>query len=117
MMKKQLQQVFIAVLALIALCLTTIAIAETGDSKVHSITLPTVEVKMKDGAGKDKVEQYCNMCHSLDYITSQPKLTAKQWGDTVHKMVEKYGAPVPEADAKEITQYLIDQYGVSEAKK
>ncbi|MGE5893763.1 MAG: cytochrome c [bacterium] len=82
---------------------------ETGT--VHSITLPVVDIQLKEGPGKDKTAALCNICHSLDYITTQPPFTADKWGATVTKMIHVYGAPVNEEDAKTITHYLGAQYG------
>ena len=78
---------------------------------VHSITLPTVKVELKAGEGKDTTERYCGICHSLDYITTQPELSKAQWTATVNKMVKVMGAPIPDNEAKLIIDYLDVSYG------
>jgi hypothetical protein len=78
---------------------------------VHSISLPIIDVQLKEGPGKDKTVSLCNICHSLDYITTQPPFSADKWGATVTKMINVFGAPVNDEDAKTITQYLVTQYG------
>ncbi len=85
--------------------------APSGDT-VHSITLPTMRVELKLGPGMEKTAGYCNVCHSLDYVTTQPPFSEKQWGQTVSKMVKVFGAPIPPDVAKEITSYLGTAYGV-----
>ncbi len=78
---------------------------------VHSITIPTVPVQLKEGAGRAKVEAYCNVCHSTDYITMQPKFSRAQWTGTVTKMIKTFGAPIPLEDAETIIDYLATSYG------
>ncbi len=78
---------------------------------VHSITLPKVPVQLKEGKGKALVEKYCAICHSPDYIPMQPAFPQERWDGIVHKMIKVYGAPVPEDVAKEIIEYLGNNYG------
>jgi sulfite dehydrogenase (cytochrome) subunit B len=79
-------------------------------SMVHSIALPSIGTELKAGAGKEKTEALCSVCHSLDYITTQPRLTIAQWTATVNKMIKVMGAPINEDDAHEIIGYLTMQY-------
>jgi cytochrome c5 len=78
---------------------------------VHSITLPETRIELAPGEGKVKVETFCNICHSLDYITMQPKFSRAQWTGTVTKMVKVYGAPINDEDVKILADYLASQYG------
>jgi mono/diheme cytochrome c family protein len=69
-------------------------------------------IVLKDGPGKDLVEANCGACHSLDYIQmNSPFLDQKKWEATVKKMIDRLGAPIPEADAAAITAYLATNYG------
>lgn len=77
----------------------------------HSINLPETRVELKPGEGLPKVETFCNICHSLDYIIMQPKFTKPQWTGTVNKMIKVFGAPITEEDARLIVNYLVAQYG------
>jgi len=79
--------------------------------QMHSINLPEARVELKPGEGLQKVETFCNICHSLDYIAMQPKLTKLQWTATVTKMIKVFGAPIPEEGTKVIVNYLVAQYG------
>lgn len=85
--------------------------AETQSGAVHSITLPAVRIELKEGEGRVKAETFCNICHSTDYITTQPKFPRAQWTATVNKMIKVFGAPVSEEDAKTIVNYLDANYG------
>lgn len=78
---------------------------------VHTITLPTIPPDLKEGAGKDKTMVFCAICHSVDYISMQPRLPAKNWDALVQKMIKVFGAPITEEDAKTISSYLAAQYG------
>jgi sulfite dehydrogenase (cytochrome) subunit B len=69
-------------------------------------------VPLKAGAGADKVEGNCAVCHSLDYIRmNSPFLNAAGWDAEVAKMINAFGAPINAADAKIITDYLKANYG------
>ncbi len=78
---------------------------------VKKITLPEVKVALKPGPGMDKTAAYCGVCHSLDYITTQPKLSKEKWGAEVNKMIKVMGAPIPPDAAREISAYLGAEYG------
>lgn len=69
-------------------------------------------IKLKDGPGLDKVEGNCGACHSLVYIQmNSPFLNAAGWNAEVTKMIKAYGAPIGDADAKAIVDYLAKNYG------
>ena len=78
---------------------------------VQSIDLPTVKVDLKPGPGMETTARYCSVCHSLDYITTQPAFSRKKWGEIVTKMVKVFGAPIPRDAQREITDYLGSTYG------
>jgi cytochrome c5 len=85
--------------------------AESQPGVVRSITLPAVRIELKEGEGRVKAETLCNICHSTDYITTQPKFPRAQWTATVNKMIKVMGAPISEEDAKIIINYLVANYG------
>ena len=89
-----------AVPALLILALATPALA---DEK---------PIALKKAPGLDKVEANCAACHSLDYIVmNSPYPNAALWDAEVTKMIKAYGAPIDEADAKTIADYLKKNYG------
>jgi len=77
------------------------------------ITLPPDHAygALKPGPGGDLAQQKCALCHSTDYIVTQPPGDQKQWDGVVTKMIKVFGAPVNEQDAKTIVEYLAKQYG------
>jgi sulfite dehydrogenase (cytochrome) subunit B len=69
-------------------------------------------VQLKIGPGLEKVEGNCAACHSLDYIEmNSPFLSASGWDAEVTKMIKVFGAPIEDADAKIIANYLKANYG------
>jgi sulfite dehydrogenase (cytochrome) subunit B len=70
------------------------------------------QIKLKPGAGLDVVERNCGTCHSLAYIPmNSPFLNAAGWDAEVTKMIKAMGAPIGDADAKAIADYLSKNYG------
>jgi mono/diheme cytochrome c family protein len=84
-----------------------------------SIDLPNdnAMAQLKPGPGRDTVKNNCGICHSTDYIVRQPRQDAKQWQAEVKKMMTVFGAPVSQADAKEIVDYLVKNYGSQAQEK
>jgi mono/diheme cytochrome c family protein len=69
-------------------------------------------VQIKKASGADKVEANCAACHSLDYVQmNSPFLNAAGWDAEVAKMINAFGAPINQADAKTIADYLKANYG------
>ena len=73
--------------------------------------LPIDEPQLKSGPGAEVVATNCQVCHSADYISTQPPLNRTVWTATVLKMREKYGAPLPTNQVNEIVDYLVNNYG------
>jgi len=69
-------------------------------------------IQLRDAPGRDVVLNSCGACHSLDYIQiNAPFPDEKLWRAEVTKMISVFGAPIDEADAKTITEYLVKNYG------
>ena len=69
-------------------------------------------ITLKKAPGVDKVEANCQACHSLAYIPmNSPFLNAGGWDAEVNKMIKAMGAPIDDADAKAIKDYLTKNYG------
>jgi sulfite dehydrogenase (cytochrome) subunit B len=69
-------------------------------------------VELKKAPGVDKVETNCAVCHSLDYIQmNSPFPNAALWDAEVAKMRNVFGAPISDADAAVIADYLKRNYG------
>lgn len=86
-----------------AFCIALTASAAVADEK---------PVALKKAPGVDVVERNCAACHSLDYIQmNSPFLNAAGWDAEVTKMIKVFGAPIDDADAKAIADYLKANYG------
>ena len=83
-----------------------------------SIKLPddNPTAQLKPGPNVDLARNNCIACHSTDYIVRQPPSDARKWEDEVQKMIKVFGAPISEADAKAIVEYLAAAYGGGEEK-
>ena len=69
-------------------------------------------VTLKDAPGRATVENLCGGCHSLDYIRiNAPFMNRQTWTAEVNKMINAFGAPIPQGDAAAIIDYLTANYG------
>jgi mono/diheme cytochrome c family protein len=69
-------------------------------------------VALTKAPGLDKVASNCGTCHSLDYIQmNSPFMNAATWDAEVTKMIKAFGAPISDADAAAIREYLKANYG------
>jgi mono/diheme cytochrome c family protein len=70
-------------------------------------------VQLKQAPGVDKIVANCAGCHSLDYVPmNSPFLSPASWDAEVAKMINAFGAPIDQADAKIIADYLKANYGM-----
>jgi cytochrome c5 len=89
--------------------------AATGD-KLERITLPNYSGEIPKGPNVQVYEKDCLLCHSARYVTTQPGFSRSTWEKEVKKMVDAYGATVPEADQSKIVDYLVAIKGAAESK-
>lgn len=82
---------------------------------IKTLDLPTLpDNTLKPGKGKELVETYCSICHSVNYITIQKKLPRKIWEMEVKKMI-MYGTPLEnEEEIKTIIDYLVENHGAKD---
>ncbi|MBI5307199.1 MAG: cytochrome c [Planctomycetes bacterium] len=73
-------------------------------------TYPLYTPELVPGKGREITQGYCNMCHSVTYITMQPPLPATTWAAEVFKMIDTYGALIPDDETKQIVAYLQSHY-------
>jgi sulfite dehydrogenase (cytochrome) subunit B len=99
---------------LLLLMALPLAIAFAADAP---FTLPRETTKLKPGAGVELVTAQCLICHSADYISTQPRLTRAQWRASVVKMQQKYGAPIATNSVERLVDYLTGNYGSDTALK
>jgi sulfite dehydrogenase (cytochrome) subunit B len=75
---------------------------------------PAERTDLVPGPDRDLTRGACAACHSLDYITTQPRSFPDMhafWAAEVAKMRGPYGAHIGDADAKKIVEYLSGAYG------
>lgn len=89
-------------LSSVALCATVAGTARAGEESI----------RLKDAAGREITSARCVICHSLDYIPMNAGLMDRSgWEKSVRKMIDRFGAPVSEDEARQILDYLAQQYG------
>ena len=89
------------------------ALAATGATlaKPLSYSLPDATATFRPGPGVEVAQNNCASCHSADYINFQPPKKGQIfWEAEVSKMIKAYHAPINEADAKAIVEYLSQTY-------
>jgi mono/diheme cytochrome c family protein len=73
------------------------------------------QVHMKEAPETMTLVANCSGCHSLDYVQMNSKFMKRAgWEAEVHKMVAVMGAPVSDADAAQLVDYLTREYGVAD---
>ena len=80
--------------------------ASTPAFKPQSIELPTDAATFPEGPNLKVVTQNCLACHSADMVLDQPLLPRATWAAEVTKMRNVYKAPISDADALLIVDYL-----------
>lgn len=98
----------------LALTLLLALPAGTGLGTPVAYQLPPETATLAPGPDHDLAQGVCTACHSADYITTQPRPLADPhafWTAEVAKMRGPYGAPIDDADAKKIVEYLATTYG------
>jgi mono/diheme cytochrome c family protein len=74
-------------------------------------TLPAGEPVFPADEEAMPLRRHCQLCHSSDYISTQPRLSRKAWEANVEKMRSKYGAPIPTNAVPAIVEYLVKNHG------
>jgi mono/diheme cytochrome c family protein len=75
---------------------------------------PPETAKLAPGPNLELAQSHCALCHSVDYITTQPRTFAdprKVWTAEVAKMRKAYGATLTDEDSAKIVDYLVATYG------
>jgi len=78
--------------------------------------LPPETAKLERGDGAEIATAQCIACHSLDYISTQPRMNRAGWTATVTKMKEKYGAPITSEHMEKLVNYLVNTYGAERSE-
>jgi mono/diheme cytochrome c family protein len=98
-------------LFLFALAGTLLSAVGGSTAKPLSYQLPDEAATLRAGAGMETAQNNCSTCHSVDYINTQPPKRAREfWDGEVKKMIHSYHAPISDADAGIIADYLAQSY-------
>src|SRR6266436_4611708 len=76
------------------------------------IQLPPETGVFKQDTGAELANGQCLVCHSVEYVSTQPPFPRAFWKSSVQKMQQKYGAPIPEEQVEPLLDYLTKNYGV-----
>jgi mono/diheme cytochrome c family protein len=79
---------------------------------------PAETARFAPGPGMEVAQANCMICHSVDYIITQPRTFPDPkafWSGEVTKMKKAYGAPFRDTDAQAIVDYLAATYGRDDA--
>jgi hypothetical protein len=75
------------------------------------INLPREAGIFKSGKGAELAQAHCLICHSVEYVSTQPPMPRKFWEATLKKMKEKFAAPTPDEALPALAEYLTTAYG------
>jgi len=77
------------------------------------IRLPAEVTAFKQDKGAEIANAQCLICHSVEYVTTQPPLPRAFWKGSIQKMQQKYGASIPDEQIEPLTDYLTRNYGAA----
>jgi hypothetical protein len=105
-----------AVLALtgVGVLAATAIVPEAPKANPHAAdpwVLPVGEPALPEGEPAAPIRRHCALCHSYDYIATQPRLSRTGWAASVEKMRAKYGAPISTNDVPALVNYLVKNHG------
>jgi mono/diheme cytochrome c family protein len=88
-----------------------VLLTQASEAKPLTYVLPEETATLRPGPGVEAARGVCLSCHSVDYINTQPPRRGSEfWEAEVKKMIKSYHAPISEADAKAIADYLANTY-------
>ena len=71
-------------------------------------------IALADGPGREATVASCAICHSLDYLPmNAPVMGRAAWDKSIHKMVDKFGAPISAENIQVILDYLALHYSAA----
>lgn len=85
-----------------------------GNAQALEVDLPadTAQYAPSDMPGYTLVLRNCMICHSAQYVQTQPPASPRAyWDATVKKMKKPFGASYPDEDTAAMVDYLVKTYG------
>ena len=100
-------------LCIILTSLGSLSLAEEPTNTTRSISLPPDPFSFQPGTGQEVANTYCVICHSADYIYTQPAHSKEKWAAIIHKMQQAFGCPIPPDQISTLATYLFQQNSLS----
>ena len=94
-----------------AIVLVVLFAASQATTAETPFALPSETARLKPSPGFELANSQCLLCHSADYMTTQPRLSRAQWRAIVAKMQARYGAPIATNRIDALTDYFAKTYG------
>jgi len=88
-----------------------LSVVVSGGAAEVKIDLPAEAGTFKTGKGAELAQAHCLICHSVEYVSTQPPMPRKFWEATLKKMKEKFAAPTPDEALPALAEYLTMAYG------
>ncbi|WP_137925053.1 cytochrome c, class I [Cupriavidus sp. 2SB] len=89
-------------------------VSQFASASPKEIKLPqeTATYKASTLPGYNLALQNCMICHSAQYVSTQPPTSSRAyWDATVKKMKKPFGAPLKDENIEPIVDYLVKTYG------
>src|SRR2546423_5046254 len=106
-------RVFLRCVLLRSAYVLSLLIGFAGMARAVDIQLPPETGVFKQDAGAELANGQCLICHSVEYVTTQPMMARPFWKASVQKMQQKYGAPIPPEQIEPLVDYLTKNYGLT----
>jgi len=94
------------------LILVLVVMCFSSRSAPLKIELPAETDVFKPGPGVDIANGQCLVCHSVEYVVTQPPFPRAFWASSVKKMRERYGSAIPDEQVEPLVDYLTRSYGI-----
>ncbi|MGP0594014.1 c-type cytochrome [Nitrospira sp. T9] len=77
--------------------------------QVSILNIPPDPISFQSGTGSAIASRYCLMCHSAEYVYTQPPHPREHWMEIVNKMKASFGCPISNEDMAPLVDYLVTQ--------
>ncbi len=104
---KSLKTCLASVLTVLAASTGALLAANAPDA----LQLPPETGLFRPGTGAEIANAQCLVCHSVEYVTTQPPLARVFWKGSIEKMRAKFGAQIPADQIPTLLDYLVAEYG------
>jgi len=94
-----------------------ILVARTMAESPEAITLPSSLFTFQSAPGSEIASSYCLICHTAEYVYTQPPHSRVQWNEIVKKMKQVFGCPIPAEHIPTLVDYLVNQNTIQPTPK